>query len=205
MHTLLFAIALIATQDAPASPPAAASEAVALPFEALEISARLARLARERSDPWLLAAAARIRLQTPVAVAGDADETWARMALDWLDEAQAMSDGDEGLRAVIEDLRSGTPKGRAGGATVTLSRLSGGGVERRAERFTPGHTAVVYVEGDGDSPLRLRILSDEGPVCSDDRPGDVKLCVWQAKTPGTYQVEVQNLGRVANRYAYGTN
>ena len=88
---------------------------------------------------------------------------------------------------------------------VVLFRLPGGAIVRRAEQFTPGHTAVVYVEGDGDSPLRLRILSEEGAVCSDERPGDVKLCVWQAKRPGTYQVEVQNLGRVANRYAYGTN
>lgn len=204
MHSILFAIALITAQDPPPAP-ALSPEAAAVPFEALEISARLARLARERADPWLLAAAARIRLQTPARVEGAENEAWANIALDWLDEAEAMSDGDGRLTAFIDDLRADASKGRAGGPLVTLSRLQGGGMERRLERFTPGRTAVVYVEGDGDSPLRLRVLSGDGAVCSDDRPGDVKLCVWQAKTPGDYQVEVRNLGRVANRYAYGTN
>lgn len=206
MPTLLLVLALLAgSQSEVARAPSAPD--VAAPFEALELSARLARLGRERADPWLLAAAARLRLQTSVRADGPAAEAeaWTQAAQAWLDEAEAMGDDDPTLAAFIQSIRAEIPKGRSGGPRVSLERLAGGMASRREERFTPGATAVVYVEGDGDAPLGLRILSDDGVACSDDRPGDVKLCVWRAKSPGVYAVELRNLGRVSNRYVYGTN
>jgi hypothetical protein len=200
-----------------------AAEAIA-PFEALELSARLARLGQARSDPWLLATAARIRASNPVRLgheraqtqvndgaplaAQGADlgpEAWNGSLRRWLDEAEVMADGDEGALAFIASVRALEFKGRAGGPLVSLSRLSGGQTQRFSERFTPGRPAVVYVEGDGDAPLAVTVTAGDVSVCQSNGPGDVKLCTWTARSPGDYRVEVRNLGTVANRYAYGTN
>lgn len=200
-----------------------AAEAIA-PFEALELSARLARLGQARSDPWLLATAARIRASNPVRLGHEPPQTllnegtqraaqeadlgpdaWNGSLRRWLDEAEVMADGDEGALAFIASVRALEFKGRAGGPLVSLSRLSGGQTQRFSERFTPGRPAVVYVEGDGDAPLAVTVTAGDVAVCQSHGPGDVKLCTWTARSPGAYRVEVRNLGTVANRYAYGTN
>lgn len=200
-----------------------AAEAIA-PFEALELSARLARLGQARSDPWLLATAARIRASNPVRLGHKPPQTqlndgaplaaqgadfgpdaWNGSLRRWLDEAEVMADGDEAALAFIASVRALEFKGRAGGPLVSLSRLSGGQTQRFSERFTPGRPAVVYVEGDGDAPLSVTVTAGDVSVCQSNGPGDVKLCTWTARSPGDYRVEVRNLGTVANRYAYGTN
>ena len=200
-----------------------AAEAIA-PFEALELSARLARLGQARSDPWLLATAARIRASNPVRLGHEPPQTqvndaaplaaqgadlgpdaWNGSLRRWLDEAEVMADGDEGALAFIASVRALEFKGRAGGPLVSLSRLSGGQTQRFSERFTPGRPAVVYIEGDGDAPLAVTVTAADVSVCQSNGPGDVKLCTWTARSPGDYRVEVRNLGTVANRYAYGTN
>ena len=199
------------------------AEAIA-PFEALELSARLARLGQTRSDPWLLATAARIRASNPVRVGLEPPQSqvsdgapqaaqvvdlgpdaWNGSIRRWLDEAEVLVDGDEGALAFIAAVRALEFKGRAGGPLVSLSRLAGGQTQRFSERFTPGRPAVVYVEGDGDAPLAVTVTAGDTPVCHSNGPGDVKLCAWTARSPGEYRVEVRNLGTVANRYAYGTN
>lgn len=203
--------------------------AAAAPFETLEVSARLARLGTERADPWLLATAARLRLSTPVpfrsgpvdgSQAGNATgddsgagqaqsqtspQTWPESAMVWLNEAEALADGDPQVLAFIQAVRDMGYKGRQAGPLVSLARLPGGQTHVFRERFTPGRPAVVYVEGDGDAPLAVTVRSGKGMICQASGPGDVKLCTWTAREPGDYRVEVRNLGAAANRYAYGTN
>nr|WP_314437134.1 hypothetical protein [uncultured Brevundimonas sp.] len=199
--------------------------AAAAPFETLELSARLARLGTERADPWLLATAARLRLSTPVPFgsgrveqsqaengAGDESDaggtrpqTWPDTAIAWLNEAEALADGDPQVLAFIQSIRAMDYKGRQAGPLVSLARLPGGQTHVFRERFTPGRPAVVYVEGDGDAPLAVTVRSGKGLICQASGPGDVKLCTWTAREPGDYRVEVRNLGAAANRYAYGTN
>lgn len=209
------------------SPPAfqvdAATEAAAAPFETLELSARLARLGRERGDPWLLATAARLRLSTPASArttqpqsaepaprgdGGDdrSDEgTWPQIAEVWLNEAEVLAEGDASVLAFIASIRAMEYKGRTGGPLMSLARLPAGQAHVFRERFAPGRPAVVYVEGDGDAPLAVTVKAGKGLVCQAAGPGDVKLCAWTSQDPGDYQVEVRNLGAAANRYAYGTN
>lgn len=195
--------------------------AAAAPFETLELSARLARLGRDRADPWLLAAAARLRLSTPIpfrpgpveetpegSVAADdsgAAQSWPQTAVAWLNEAEALADGDPQVLAFIQSIRAMEYKGRQGGPLVSLARLPGGQTHVFQERFTPGRPAVVYVEGDGDAPLAVTVRAGKGMICQAAGPGDVKLCTWTAREPGDYRVEVRNLGAATNRYAYGTN
>lgn len=201
-------------------------EAAAIaPFEALELSARLARLGQARSDPWLLATAARIRASSPTRIREDGasnDEmkqdaahggdgvsstidTWNGAVGHWLDEAERLAEGDATALAYIASVRSLEFKGRTGGPLVSLSRLGGGQSQSFSERFTPGRPAVVYVEGDGDAPLSVGVSAGGVSVCQSNGPGDVKLCTWTSRSPGDYRVEVRNLGTAANRYAYGTN
>ncbi|GAW40278.1 hypothetical protein SH203_00675 [Brevundimonas sp. SH203] len=208
--------------SAPALQVDAATEAAAAPFETLELSARLARLGRERGDPWLLATAARLRLSTaapvrtaqsepaePASPGGAVDPsdegTWPQIAEVWLDEAQMLAEGDAQVLAFIAAIRAQEYKGRTGGPLVSLARLPAGQAHVFRERFAPGRPAVVYVEGDGDAPLAVTVKAGKGMVCQAAGPGDVKLCAWTAHEPGDYQVEVRNLGAAANRYAYGTN
>lgn len=198
--------------------------AAAAPFETLELSARLARLGTDRADPWLLATAARLRLSTPPPVrlravdespAGDdaaesasaesGSRTWPETAIVWLNEAEALADGDPQVLAFIQSIRALDHKGRQAGPLVSLARLPGGQTHVFREQFTPGRPAVVYVEGDGDAPLAVTVRSGKGLICQASGPGDVKLCTWTAREPGDYRVEVRNLGAAANRYAYGTN
>lgn len=208
--------------SAPALQMDAATETAAAPFETLELSARLARLGRERGDPWLLATAARLRLSTPAPVRtaqpepaepalrdGEGDSTdegaWPQVAEVWLNEAEVLAEGDAQILAFITSIRAMEYKGRTGGPLMSLARLPAGQAHVFRERFAPGRPAVVYVEGDGDAPLAVTVKAGKGLVCQAAGPGDVKLCAWTAREPGDYQVEVRNLGAAANRYAYGTN
>lgn len=236
MAALFAGLAVSSAEAQEASPDTAPDvralvEAAAAPFQALELSARLARMGEMRADPWLLATAARIRLSTPSVVrsgAGGAvrkeatDRTasqqdqaeedgtpasidWPGVTRRWLDEAEALADGNPEVLAYVASVRALDFKGRNGGPQVSLSRLAGGQVHVFRERFAPGRPAVVYVEGDGDAPLAVSVKAVEETVCQNAGPGDVKLCTWTSRAPGEYVVEVRNLGSATNRYAYGTN
>ena len=235
MAALFAGLAVSAVEAQEAAPDAAPDvgalvEAAAAPFQALELSARLARMGEMRADPWLLATAARIRLSTPPVVrsgasgavrdvadkaasqqgdvetdAAPASIDWPGVTRRWLDEAEALADGNPEVLAYVASVRALDFKGRNGGPQVSLSRLAGGQAHVFRERFAPGRPAVVYVEGDGDAPLAVSVKAVQETVCQNAGPGDVKLCTWTARAPGDYVVEVRNLGSATNRYAYGTN
>lgn len=214
--------AQVLEMDVPEPGPDAAE--VVAPFEALELSARLARLGEEAGDPWLLATAARIRMSRSVrlgtltaesapepipgtqpSVPVTSAEVWPDAARGWLDEAERLADDDPAVLSYVATIRALEFKGRTGGPLVSLSRLGGGQRQSFAERFVPGRPAVVYVEGDGDAALGVTVTTQGRTVCQNLAPGDVKLCTWTATAPGDYLVEVRNLGKATNRYAYGTN
>lgn len=177
-------------------------------FKALRLSAELARWGRENRDPWALAAAARLRRDTPLQFVrreqGDAEP--ADITARWLEEASAMAGEDPRLASFLEDVRAMAFKGRQGGPRVSTGRVPAGLSHRFAERFEPGRPAVVYLEGDGDTDLTLQVRAPGGGIaCQDASPGDVKMCSWTAREGGGYAVEVLNRGRVENRYALATN
>jgi hypothetical protein len=181
------------------------------PFDTLRLSTELARTGKAKSDPWALVVAARLRKQTPTRDAARSPEggealTAPDAADQWLDEAESMGGDDPRLAALVKEVRATSFKGRAGGPQVSKARVGPGATHRYGERFEIGRPAVVYVEGDGDTELGLRVTGPTGDTaCVDAGPGDVKLCAWTALRTGRYAVEVLNRGRVDNAYAFATN
>lgn len=183
------------------------------PFDALRLSAELAREGKAKSDPWALVVAARLRKQVPTrdiarspeGAAGQAAATPDDVAK-WLDQAEQLGGDDPRLAALVKEVRETSFKGRAGGPQVSKAKVGPGGTHRYGESFEIGRPAVVYVEGDGDTDLLLRVTGPSGDMaCAENGPGDVKLCAWTALRSGRYAVEVLNRGRVDNAYAFATN
>jgi hypothetical protein len=182
------------------------------PFEALKLSAELARAGHAQHDAWSLAVAARIRRLTPVREVARAPDGGAadRAAVDvteaWLAEAMDLGGEDPRVLSLVREVRGLSFKGRNGGPQLSRARLGPGGQHRYGEIFQIGRPAVVYVEGDGDTDLTLIVRDSVGaPACVQGGPGDVKLCAWTAGRGGPYAVEVRNPGRVDNAYALATN
>ena len=181
------------------------------PFDTLRLSTELARLASARNDAWGLVIAARLRKQTPLEEVARAPEAGKAEAAEdvaegWLDQAERLGGDDPRLSALVAEVRAMRFKGRTGGPQVSKARVGPGATHRYGERFEIGRPAVVYVEGDGDTDLMLRVLGPGGDTaCADTGPGDVKLCAWTAGRSGSYAVEVLNRGRVENAYAFATN
>lgn len=183
-----------------------------MPFDALRLSAELARVGHAQHDAWSLAVAARIRKLTPVQeVARSPDGAAAApKAQDqveaWLAEAEDLGGDDPRVMSLVREVRGLAFKGRNGGPQLSKARLAPGAAHRYGEQFQIGRPAVVYVEGDGDTDLALVVRDPAGaPACIQGGPGDVKLCAWTAGRGGPYAVEVRNLGPVENAYALATN
>ena len=208
-HAAVFALLVLLALPREVGAQASAPEGIA----ALKLSAELARAGREKHDPWLLAAAARLRKETPVQAAarapdqaGAGDKAAFDPAEDWLLEAEQMGPEDPRLKSLIAEVRAFAFRGRAGGPKVSTARLGAGGVHRYGEAFDPARPAVVYVEGDGDSDLALTVRDAAGSAtCAQAGPGDIKICSWTPRAGGAYRIEIANRGVVDDRYAFATN
>ena len=192
--------------------PDTALRGASAPFEMLRLSSEMARVGQANRDAWLLAVAARMRRQTPLrdvrrAPDGDAAPAGGPDPSDaWLDAAADIGAEDPRLQALVREVRATGFKGRAGGPQVSRARVRGGAAHRYGESFELGRPAVVYIEGDGDTDLDLVVRSPAGTsACTQQGPGDIKLCAWTATQSGRYAVEVVNRGRVDNAYAFATN
>jgi hypothetical protein len=182
------------------------------PFDALKLSAELARTGHAQHDAWSLAVAARIRRLTPVQEVarapegGTAEKAVADVTEAWLAEAMDVGGDDPRILSLVKEVRGLSFKGRNGGPQLSRARLGPGGQHHYGEQFQIGRPAVVYVEGDGDTDLSLIVRDSAGvPACVQGGPGDVKLCAWTAWRGGPYAVEIRNPGRVDNAYALATN
>ena len=72
--------------------------------------------------------------------------------------------------------------------------------------FQPGQSAVVTVQGDGDTVLAVAVVSPAGKVvAADARTGAVNTVRFVPRESGTYQIKVLNRGGVPNRFALRTN
>jgi hypothetical protein len=204
---------LVSLSAAPAavSAPSANEDPVVAAISALRTSAELARLGKARGDGWALAMAARIRRATPVTTIRRAPEGGeAEAAPDpsdaWLAEARRLGRYDPELRGFVDIVQRQLFRGRTGGPKVSTALVQPQATHAYRERFQPGRAAAVYVEGDGDTDLSLRVRSADGAsACISDGPGDVKLCSWTPRGPGEFTIEVSNRGPVRNRYALATN
>ncbi len=191
----LFAGAALLTAAAPL-PSAPEVDPVAA-FETLRLSSEIARAGEKAGDPWLMIAAARLRASAEI----QPDANAAGRGSEWLAKAETLGGDDPRVASVVADLKAQGFKGRSAGPRVSQELLRGG--ERRSfnETFKAGRPAVVYIEGDGDTSLTLRV----GAACHDIRPGDVKICSWMPVKSEQVTVEIGNSGRVQNRVILGIN
>jgi hypothetical protein len=179
------------------------------PFEDMMLAARLARWGTDHDDPVALVMAARLRQatdQTRVERVDGHAATYPGPVERWLTEAESLAGGDPRVADLIAEVRATGFKGRSGGPRVSLGTVRPRARNSYVERFEPARTAVVYVEGDGDTDLELVVREADGTaVCTRDEPGDIKMCVWTPTRSGGHTVEIRNDGMINNAYSLATN
>ena len=166
-------------------------------FRVLRLSAELARAGIRAEDPLLLLAAARLRRSAPV----NPDAGTPDRALEWVAKAEFLGSDDPRIATLANDIRTELKKGRSAGPRVLEARLKAGERRSFSETFKAGWPAVVYIEGDGDTDLTLRV----GATCRETGPGDIKICSWKPARSERVRVEIGNVGTIENRVIIGTN
>ena len=185
----------------------------------LMVSSELARIAEDSRDAILMLAAARLE-----AMAVSEEETRSKTSEGGTDGAEAEAKPEEAdlyalaeefagtneqLHAVIEDSRSSSmaaSRGRAGGPGNTSSSVLAYDTDVYQVEFRGGRLAEVFVSGDGDTDLDLRVYDEFGSrVCQDLSWDDQEYCSWSPRWTGPFRVEIENLGGVYNVYTLLTN
>ena len=183
----------------------------------IRLSAELASAARDERDTILMVAAAildeRVVAQdTPrekVSESDDATEADKGNGDESLFAlAEEYAGSNEELLALVADAkqRDFAPKGRRGGAAVTYDRVLARSTDIYRIVFRGRELAEVCVVGDGDTDLDLYIYDENGNlVCSDTDYTDRNYCSWTPRWTGPFEIEIENLGGVYNRYRLATN
>ncbi|PJE29697.1 hypothetical protein SAMN06297129_2911 [Pseudooceanicola antarcticus] len=185
-----------------------------------ELSARLFEAAEELRDPMLAVAAARLRksvlamqiVRTPSrqgpAPVGVVPQTrllsWQQM----LARALEMSDGNETIARLADDVRFAGTKGVASGQVYSISTIAGSGRDSYPPlEYVGGDYAEVYVEAQHkDADLNLFVRDAQGRlVCSDTDVSAIAYCGWRPARSEFFTVEVENRGTVASSYSLITN
>lgn len=163
-------------------------------------AAELARWGRERGDAGALIMAARLLAEVPVRQGEGAAPILTPGRL--LDEAAALSPGNETLLAAIDRLREPLTRGVrsssfGAGPVFTVKQL------RARENWTfevdarDGEVLRVAAIGDGDTNIDLAIRNTQGAVICRDGFGDhYPVCTVSPRPGGKMQVNVQNRGDV---------
>lgn len=184
------------------------------PVQTAALSARLYDAGVQAGDPILILAAARLRKAIdPVATADrvaegatpaeDTPLTWQAM----LETAEALSEGDEVMAGLYDDLRAETTKGVITGPVYNIGQIPGGGRDvYRSVDFKGGEYAEVYIEARSSVDLNLTITDAQGRlVCADTDISHIAYCGWRPDAPGAFTLTVENKGNAQTRYALMTN
>jgi hypothetical protein len=123
-----------------------------------------------------------------------------------LAKAKDLAAGDDQMLAMIADIEAGSSRGRIGGASRTLSRLSAGYYDTWTIPYYGGQLAELGIAGDGDADLDLLVTDENGnTICYDTSYSDRLYCSWTPAWDGYFTVIVKNMGRVRNSYYLLTN
>ncbi len=200
-----FLIALLFAVPAAAETPS--------PVKTAELSARLFATGVEMADPLLILSAAKLRktlaptatdrAATDGAPASDAPLSWE----DMLAEAEALSEGDDILLGLIDDVRAETTKGVSSGPVYNIGSIPNGKTDTYPMvDFIGGEYAEVYVEAKSASDLNLTIVDAKGRlVCSDTDASHIAYCGWRPADTAGFVLKVENNGPSAASYALMTN
>ncbi|HSF63840.1 MAG TPA: hypothetical protein VLA78_05605 [Paracoccaceae bacterium] len=184
------------------------------PVQTAALSARLYDAGVQAGDPVLILAAARLRKTiAPEAAPGraadggeagtDAPLTWEAM----LATAEALSEGDEVMAGLYDDLRAETTKGVVSGPVYNIGSLGRGKRDTYGRiDFKGGEYAEVYVEAQSSVDLNLTVVDAQGRlVCADTDISHIAYCGWRPDAAGAFTLIVDNKGAAATGYALMTN
>lgn len=210
----LCALALLALAGLPTS---ATAQSI---IRNAELSARLYEAAEELGDPMLAVAAARLRKSVlamqiervprkegPAAVGVEPHGrllSWQQM----LARALEMSDGNETIARLADDVKFAGTKGVASGQVYSIATIGGNGKDTYPPlEYTGGDYAEVYVEAqDTGADLNIFIRDAQGRlVCSDTDISAIAYCGWRPARSEFFTVEVQNRGPADSSYSLITN
>lgn len=123
--------------------------------------------------------------------------------------AREFADGDEALMGMIEMLEadfSDSDRGRVGGPSRTVERVSSNDTDIYRIRFRGGQAAEVFVSGDGDTDLDLYVYDEnDNLIESDTDYSDDCYVKWFPRWTGVFEIRIKNLGGVYNEYLMLTN
>lgn len=118
-----------------------------------------------------------------------------------LASARELAGDDEVILAMVEDAEAAGSRGRIGGATRMLSRLSAGRTDTWEIPFYGNSYAELAVIGDGDANLDVLVTDENGnTICYDVSWSDKVYCDFVPSWNGYFHVTVQNNGRKRNSY-----
>ncbi|MGL6209955.1 MAG: hypothetical protein ACRC14_09030 [Paracoccaceae bacterium] len=183
------------------------------PVKTAELSARLYATGVTMADPLLILSAAKLRktlAPTPTARAATDGTSTTEAPLSWEDmlaEAEALSEGDDVLLGLIDDVRSETTKGVATGPVYNIGSIGNGKSDTYpVVDFIGGEYAEVYVEAKSATDLNLTITDAQGRlVCSDTDVSHIAYCGWRPADTAGFVLKVENNGPTAASYALMTN
>lgn len=180
------------------------------------LSARLADVAGDSSDPVLMLAAARLeamsstetesRDKTTEGGDGSVDDEGTKTTTSLYEKASELAGTNEQLLALIDASSDERAKGRTSGAVSHYDRVLARDTDIYRISFNGGRRAEVSVVGDGDTDLDLYVYDENGNrICSDTDYTDVTYCSWRPSWTGPFRIEISNLGSVYNAYRLTTN
>ncbi|MEN0041235.1 MAG: hypothetical protein AAF764_07835 [Pseudomonadota bacterium] len=182
-------------------------------------SHKLFEIARQDNDPYAMITAAKLRRKAGLRevpmpsqdVGGDphTDDAPATI-LSWqemLDLAVKMSNGDENVAALAEDVRASRTKGVVNGAIYSKERIRPRGKRSFPDiPFKGGEFAEVYAEGRGEANLDMYIYDAKGHlICSQTDPSNVSQCGWTPTFTSKFTIVVENKSDRSSSFALMTN
>ena len=182
-------------------------------------SHKLFEIARQDNDAYAMITAAKLRRKAglrevpiPSEEEGGKAHTGDEPALvlsweEMLDLAVKMSNGDETVAELAEDVRASRTKGVVNGAIYSKARIKPRGKRRyRNLAFEGGKFAEVYAEGRGDANLDMYIYDANGHlICSQTDPSSVSQCGWTPAFTGDFTIVVENKSDQSSSFALMTN
>ncbi|MCI5078565.1 hypothetical protein [Oricola sp.] len=194
-------------------------------LELIKLSRTLYERALERSDPILMLAAARLRMDADAepGKVGRTEPSGSDLAPrngpnasgdgqvfsseQWLQLAVRLSNGSSIIAGLADDIRSMKPKGLEEGGIYTEATIAARGKRYHYDlNFVGGAFAEIYSEGLGPADIDMFVYDNNGAlVCSQTDPSNVNQCGWTPGATGPFDVTLENKSDFADTYALMTN
>ncbi|EFL89311.1 hypothetical protein R2A130_3061 [Ahrensia sp. R2A130] len=182
-------------------------------------SHKLFEIARADNDPYTMITAAKLRRKAglrevplPSEEEGGAAHTsdGSALVMSWeemLGLAVKMSNGNETVASLAEDVRAARSKGVVNGAVYSKARIKPRGKRHyRNLSFEGGKFAEVYAEGHNEANLDMYIYDADGHlICSRTDPSNVSQCGWTPAFTGNFTIVVENKSDQSSSFALMTN